>query len=144
VAKTLYLFSQNTVDCYKSFCLVSKFLIINIIFFPSWNIGSIIPLMFITYLALIYNFNIIKYIYFINLQQHAYIYNNLIQYIMFACGSLLHKMGPTFKCCRAIYYCLRWISFFVLFYILPTFLAGCINFFRKDFKKFKWKLNFFM
>ena len=33
VAKTLYLSSQNTVDCYKSFCSVSKFLITNITFF---------------------------------------------------------------------------------------------------------------
>ena len=29
VVKTLYLSSQNTVDCYKLFCSVSKFLIIN-------------------------------------------------------------------------------------------------------------------
>ena len=33
VAKALYLSSQNTVDCYKSFCSVSKFLITNTIFF---------------------------------------------------------------------------------------------------------------
>jgi hypothetical protein len=33
VAKTLYLSSQNTVDCYKSFCSVSKFFITNTIFF---------------------------------------------------------------------------------------------------------------
>ena len=33
VAKALYLYSQNTVDCYKSFCLVSKFLITNTTFF---------------------------------------------------------------------------------------------------------------
>ena len=33
VAKTLYLSSQNTVDCYKSFCSVSKFFITNITFF---------------------------------------------------------------------------------------------------------------
>ena len=33
VGKTLYLFSQNTVDCYKSFCSVSKFLITNTTFF---------------------------------------------------------------------------------------------------------------
>ena len=33
VAKTLYLSLQNTVDCYKSFCSVSKFLITNITFF---------------------------------------------------------------------------------------------------------------
>ena len=32
VAKTLYLSSQNTVDCYKSFCSVSKFLITNTTF----------------------------------------------------------------------------------------------------------------
>ena len=33
VAKALYLSSQNTVDCYKSFCSVSKFLITNTTFF---------------------------------------------------------------------------------------------------------------
>jgi hypothetical protein len=33
MGKTLYLSSQNTVDCYKSFCSVSKFLIINTTFF---------------------------------------------------------------------------------------------------------------
>jgi hypothetical protein len=33
VAKVLYLFSQNTVDCYKLFWSVSKFLITNTIFF---------------------------------------------------------------------------------------------------------------
>ena len=33
VGKALYLFSQNTVDCYKSFCSVSKFLITNTTFF---------------------------------------------------------------------------------------------------------------
>ena len=40
VTKALYLSSQNTVDCYKSFCSVSKFLITNII-----------PLISITYLV---------------------------------------------------------------------------------------------
>jgi hypothetical protein len=34
VAKALYLSSQNTVNCYKSFCSVSKFFITNTIFFP--------------------------------------------------------------------------------------------------------------
>jgi len=53
VAKALYFSSQNSVDCYKSFYSVSKFLITNTtFFFPSWNIGSIIPLVSITYLAL--------------------------------------------------------------------------------------------
>jgi len=33
VAKALYFFSQNTVDCYKLFCSVSKFLITNTTFF---------------------------------------------------------------------------------------------------------------
>ena len=33
VAKALYLSSQNTVDCYKSFCSVSKFFITNTTFF---------------------------------------------------------------------------------------------------------------
>jgi hypothetical protein len=33
VAKALYISSQNTVDCYKSFCSVSKFLITNTTFF---------------------------------------------------------------------------------------------------------------
>ena len=33
MVKALYLSSQNTVDCYKSFCSVSKFLITNTTFF---------------------------------------------------------------------------------------------------------------
>jgi hypothetical protein len=33
VAKALYLSSQNIVDCYKSFCSISKFLITNTTFF---------------------------------------------------------------------------------------------------------------
>jgi len=33
VAKALYLSLQNTIDCYKSFCSVSKFLITNTTFF---------------------------------------------------------------------------------------------------------------
>ena len=71
MAKALYISSQNTVDCYKSFCLVSKFLITNTTFFSSWNIGSIIPLVSITYLLLVYNYNTIRYIYFINSRQCA-------------------------------------------------------------------------
>ena len=35
VAKALYFSSQNTVNCYKSFCSVSKFFITNTIFFSS-------------------------------------------------------------------------------------------------------------
>jgi hypothetical protein len=61
VAKTLYFSSQNTVDCYKSFCLVSKFWSPTQLFFPSWNICSIIPLVSITYLALVHNYNTIKW-----------------------------------------------------------------------------------
>jgi hypothetical protein len=71
VAKTLYLSSQNTVNYYKSFCSVSKFWITNTTFFLSWNICFIISLISIINLTLIYNYNIIKYIYFINQQQHA-------------------------------------------------------------------------
>jgi len=71
VAKALYLSSQNTVDCYKLFCSVSKFLITNTTFFPSWNICSIIPLISITYLALVHNYNTIKCIYFISPRQRA-------------------------------------------------------------------------
>jgi len=71
MAKTLYLSSQNTVDWYKSFCSVSKFLITNTTFFPSWNICSIIPLIFITYLALVHNYNTIKCICFINPRRRA-------------------------------------------------------------------------
>jgi hypothetical protein len=37
--------------------------------FPLWNIGSIIPLIFIIYLALVHNYNTIKYICFINPRQ---------------------------------------------------------------------------
>jgi len=33
VAKIIYLFSQNTLDCYKLFCSVSKFFITNTTFF---------------------------------------------------------------------------------------------------------------
>jgi hypothetical protein len=40
-------------------------------FFPSWNIGSIILLVSITYLALVYNYNTIKYICFINPWPHG-------------------------------------------------------------------------
>jgi hypothetical protein len=40
-------------------------------FFPSWNIDFIIPLVSITYLALIHNYNTIKYICFISLRQRA-------------------------------------------------------------------------
>jgi len=68
VAKTLYLSSQNTVDCYKSFCSISKFWSPTQLFFLSWNIGSIIPLVSITYLALLHT---IKYIYFISPRQSA-------------------------------------------------------------------------
>ena len=72
VAKALYLSSQNTVDCYKSFCSVSKFLITNTtFFFSSWNICSIIPLISITYLALVHNYNTIKYICFISPRQRV-------------------------------------------------------------------------
>jgi hypothetical protein len=71
VAKALYLSSQNTVDCYKLFCSVSKFFITNTTFFPSWNICSIIHLISITYLALVYNYNTIKCICFISLRQRA-------------------------------------------------------------------------
>ena len=71
MAKALYLSSQNTVDCYKSFCSVSKFLITNTTFFPSWNICFIILLISITYLKLFHNYNTIKCICFINLRQRA-------------------------------------------------------------------------
>jgi len=40
-------------------------------FFPSWNIGSIIPLISITYLMLVHNYNTIKYICFISPRQRA-------------------------------------------------------------------------
>jgi hypothetical protein len=70
VAKTLYLSSQNTIDYYKSFCSISKFLITNTTFFLSWNI-FIIPLISITYRALIHNYNTIKCIYFISPCQHV-------------------------------------------------------------------------
>jgi hypothetical protein len=40
-------------------------------FFPSWNVGFIIPLISITYLELVHNYNIIKYICFINPWQRA-------------------------------------------------------------------------
>jgi hypothetical protein len=66
VAKTLYLSSQNTVNYYKLFCSVSKFWITNTTFFSSWNICFIVPLISITDLALIHNYNTIKCICFIN------------------------------------------------------------------------------
>jgi len=71
VAKTLYFSSQNTVNCYKSFCSVSKFLITNTTFFSSWNICSIIFLISITYLVLVHNYNAIKCICFISPRQRA-------------------------------------------------------------------------
>jgi len=77
VAKALYLSSQNIVDCYKSFCSVSKFFITNTIFFPSWNICSIIPLISITYLALVHNYNTIKCICFISPRQRAGIWSRV-------------------------------------------------------------------
>ena len=40
-------------------------------FFSSWNTGSIIPLVSITYLALVHSYNTIKYICFINPRQRA-------------------------------------------------------------------------
>jgi hypothetical protein len=69
--KTQYLSSQNTVDCYKSFCSVSKFFITNTTFFSIMKYCSIIHLVSITYLALVHNYNTIKYICFINSQQHV-------------------------------------------------------------------------
>jgi hypothetical protein len=53
------------------FCSVSKFWSPIQLFFSSWNIGSIIPLVSITYLVLVYNYNTIKYICFISLRQRA-------------------------------------------------------------------------
>jgi len=41
------------------------------LFFPSWNICSIIPLISIIYLALVHNYNTIKYICFINPRQRV-------------------------------------------------------------------------
>ena len=69
--KALYLSSQNIMDCYKSFCSVSKFLITNTTFFSVVNIGSIILLVSITYLVLVHNYNNIKYICFISPRQCA-------------------------------------------------------------------------
>jgi hypothetical protein len=69
VVKALYLSFQNTMDCYKLFCLISKFWSPTQLFFPLWNISSIIPLVSITYLVLVYNYNTIKYICFINSQK---------------------------------------------------------------------------
>jgi hypothetical protein len=57
---------KSTVDCYKSCCSFSKFFLSPThFFFLSWNISSIISLVFIIYLVLIHNYNKIKYIYFI-------------------------------------------------------------------------------
>ena len=80
VGKSLYLSSQNTVDCYKLFFSVSKYSITNTtFFFPSLNIGSIIPLVSITYLPLIHNYNTIKYICFISSRQRAGMSSSLQQ-----------------------------------------------------------------
>jgi hypothetical protein len=76
VAKTLYLSSQNTIDCYKLFCSISKFLITSTTFFLSWNI-SIIPLISITYRVLVHNYNTIKYICFISPCQHVGMWSSL-------------------------------------------------------------------
>ena len=85
MAKILYLSSQNTVNCYKSFCSVSKFWIANTTFFSSWNICSIIPLIAITYLALVHNYNTIKCICFINLRQRAGMSSRIYIYILCVC-----------------------------------------------------------
>ena len=55
MTKTLYISSQNNIDCYKLFCSVSKFLITNTTFFRHEIFASsylfIIPLVSITYLV---------------------------------------------------------------------------------------------
>jgi hypothetical protein len=81
VAKTLYLSSQNTINYYKSFCLVSKFWITNTTFFSSWNICFIISLISIIYLALVYNYNTIKCICFISPRQRVDMLSRVYIYI---------------------------------------------------------------
>ena len=67
VAKELYLSSQNIVDCYKLFCSIYKFFITNKTFFFRHEILAPSYLQFfITYLALVHNYNTIKHIYFIS------------------------------------------------------------------------------
>ena len=58
-------------NCYKSFCSVSKFLITNTTFFSIMKYFSIIHLVSITYLTLVHNYNTIKYICFINSRQRV-------------------------------------------------------------------------
>ena len=78
VAKALYLSSHNTVDCYKSFCSGSKF------FYHQHNFFSVmiylphIPLVYITYLALVHNYNTIKCICFISPRQRTNISSRYI------------------------------------------------------------------
>ena len=69
VAKALYLFSQNTVDCYKSFCSVSKFFITNTTFF--FVMKYLFHYTFNFYYLSVHNYNIIKCICFINPRQRA-------------------------------------------------------------------------
>jgi hypothetical protein len=72
VLKILYLSLPNIVDCYKSFCSVSKFFLSPTqVFFSSWNSSSIIPLVSIIYLVLVHNYKNIKYICFISPWQRA-------------------------------------------------------------------------
>jgi hypothetical protein len=101
VAKALYLSSQNTVHCYKSFCLGSKFLITNTAFFPSWNICSIIPLVSITYLALVHNYNTIKCICFISPRQCTGMSSRLwyCRFVLLFFSTCLFKLS---HCCSGV------------------------------------------
>ena len=71
VAKALYLSAQNTMDCYKSFCSVSKFFITNTTFFFLVKYWLHHTFSFITHLVLVHNYNTIKYICFISPRQRA-------------------------------------------------------------------------
>jgi len=63
--KTLWIATNHFVQS------LSFFLSSTQLFFPSWNISSIIHLVSITYLVLVHNYNTIKYICFIRPHQRA-------------------------------------------------------------------------
>jgi hypothetical protein len=52
------------------------------LFFSSWNIGSIIRLVSITFLALVHNYNTIKYICFISSRQRASMPSGVKRYVL--------------------------------------------------------------
>ena len=124
MAKALYLSSQNTVDCYKSFCSVSKFLITNTTFFFSlWNICSIISLISITYLVLVHNYDTIKCICFISPRQRAGMSSRC---------NLMQETIKVFMCLSCFRWTINLVWFCSIYYMISSF------------KKKKWSLSNFI